>query len=75
MHDGASTGGFTPSAYLGFVAADKADVVLDPLKGGALVIEAGVGETLFLHSVASEESIGAELQMSVVIEFIQALCT
>ena len=43
------------------VAADQVDVVLDPLEDGALVVEAGIGGSLFFHCCAGEEAVGAEL--------------
>ena len=61
MHDGPSAGRFSPSGYLGWVAAYQGDVGLDPLEGGTLIIKTGVGQTIGLHCYASKPAICTEL--------------
>lgn len=67
MQDGTPAGGLAPSTHLGFVATYQADVILDPLESGALVVQAGIGKALLFHSVAGEETVGADLGTSILL--------
>lgn len=61
VHDGACACGLAPGGNEGGVATEEGNIGLDPLKGGALVVEAGVGEGLGFHGCAGEETVGTEL--------------
>lgn len=68
MHDGTGSGRLTPGADLSFVAAKEPDVVLDPLEGGALVVETGIRQAFLFHGIASEKTVGTDLGVSVIVE-------
>lgn len=61
VHDAAGSSGFTHGCDGAGVAADKGDVVFDPLESSTLVVERGIADSIADKSGTVQPTKGTEL--------------